>query len=851
MKAFLSHASADKDFVLEVYKALEPHSLWLDRAEIEWGDLFLEKIEEGIKSASDFVIFWSQHSAESAWVKLEINMAFIELIKRKAIRLRIVQLDETGLPLYLEPYHCLSVATSNAPIETVVSELRSVLKQPTQGVRHRFLNRNAELGRIEDVIIDALTKVILLNGFQGIGKGALASEAFRRFFQGASVVDIPVSPGVGPTELALQLHHAAFGTLLPEMTGLEALAAIENSMKAIIGQGRFIVFRNGQYWLDPDQRLAEPLLTIIRQAADLAETSRNPVFITSTRRPRIPANLSECVVVLQVYGLEDDHTASLISLWYEISTGSQLDRENALKVASQLHGHPVAAKIASNLVAQFGAEHLLEYPQELVTLRRDLAKTLLGDLSLSNDTWNLMEVLATISVPVPSRVLVEVLGTDGESFQLAVAGATAAGIAETTDTGFLRVHPLVDDYFWRSHRGRSDYMERAATAAASLKPYFANMSTQSAEFIPLLRALFRLLAMSGDLQEAWRIRGDLLGELSSVAVTHYNRYQYDLAEVCIQEVLEGDPGNWRMRQYLARIRIRQRRWEDADELIGALLSERPRDVVIRHVLGWRLRREERYQEALDIFIGILGQRDHAPSFRDGAECLWRLDRIPDALEFLQRAKQVESDNPYALELEARIYQEIGEFERALAAANVAVVRNPRAWSLRHRRAQILSALRRRMEAVDDALVAVQLGPEQFIARSTLVSLLLDNGQREQALVNIGILDSLSINNNQRHIATHLRARALYVGGDLTRSLELVQRQINRGLNLAPSYGLLVQVKLAAYSRLSNRSLASAQLLLQQAKAALAKCRARGDHDPQIVSELGARIEGYESGNETC
>lgn len=74
MKAFLSYSSADRNLVKEVYETLEPKSAWIDYAEIEWGILFLEKIANGIKEASDFVLFRSKHSAESEWVKIEMNM---------------------------------------------------------------------------------------------------------------------------------------------------------------------------------------------------------------------------------------------------------------------------------------------------------------------------------------------------------------------------------------------------------------------------------------------------------------------------------------------------------------------------------------------------------------------------------------------------------------------------------------------------------------------------------------------------------------------------------------------------------------------------------------------------------
>ena len=75
---------------------------------------------------------------------------------------------------------------------------------------------------------------------------------------------------------------------------------------------------------------------------------------------------------------------------------------------------------------------------------------------------------------------------------------------------------------------------------------------------------------------------------------------------------------------------------------------------------------------------------------------------------------------------------------------------------------------------------------------------------------------------------------------------MVERQIRRKVNLAPSYGLLVQIRLAEYARMPDHSMASAQVLLLQAKTALASCEAQSDHDPDIISELRNRIEGLDT-----
>ena len=616
-------------------------------------------------------------------------------------------------------------------------------------------------------------------------------------------------------------------------------------MKAIVENGQFIIFRDCHHWLDGDRNLEEPLPTIIRQAAALTATVRNPIFLTSTRSPRIPTDLVQHVSIVRVNGLANDHMASLVGLWFELNKGDALDNTEALRLAANLHGHPVAAKLAANLVAQSGVDHLLTYPNELLGLRRDLAKKLIIDLNLSENTCDLMEVLSVISVPVPSKVLVGALATDNESFQNAVADATGAGIAETTDSGWLTVHPLVSDYFWRSHLDHADYKQKAGTAAVAVQEYFDQIASESPEYVALVPTVFRLYVLSDNLERAHQIRRDLTGELSQAAITHYNRRQYQLAESCIQLVLESEPQNWRMRQYLARIRIRERRWRDADDLLQSLSVERPRDLGIKHTRGWRLLREEQYEDAMAVFQGVLAEREHPASLRDMADCLYNVGRPREALEFLSRAKQLESDNPYVLDLESRIYEEAREYEPALSSVNLAIIRNPESPNLHHRRARILNALGRNPEAIWDAGEAVRLDPQHFPARGHFVSLLLDIGQHEDASPHIAALHELAINESQRQIATHLLARSLYFAGQLDKALAQVDRQISRQVNLAPSYGLLAQIKLTQYGLIQDHSLASAQIILMQAKAAVANCESQNDHDTGIVGELKNRIASLE------
>ena len=108
-----------------------------------------------------------------------------------------------------------------------------------------------------------------------------------------------------------------------------------------------------------------------------------------------------------------------------------------------------------------------------------------------------METLAIIGTPVPSSVLAKVLNLTSDSFHAGVAEATATGLANIVAPGRLTTHPLVSDYFWRSHHDREGYMQRAEVAAAILHEYLNRLSVEAVGKIEVLRAVVRLYALAG------------------------------------------------------------------------------------------------------------------------------------------------------------------------------------------------------------------------------------------------------------------------------------------------------------------------------------------------------------------
>lgn len=98
--AFLSHSSKDKPFIRQLAADLtaEGVDVWLDEQRIGIGDSIPEKIAQGLAESDFFLLATSQHSADSAWVKKELNNALVNEVQRRKVHALPLRLDDTPLP---------------------------------------------------------------------------------------------------------------------------------------------------------------------------------------------------------------------------------------------------------------------------------------------------------------------------------------------------------------------------------------------------------------------------------------------------------------------------------------------------------------------------------------------------------------------------------------------------------------------------------------------------------------------------------------------------------------------------------------------------------------------------------
>ncbi|MFC1962894.1 TIR domain-containing protein, partial [Chloroflexota bacterium] len=607
MRVFLSHSKRDKAIVEDVWKRLDKKVAWLDSVEVDLGDIILEKIEEGIKQASDFVLFWSKSASESQWVKLEVHMAFIRMLEQSGCRLRVVTLDDTPLKLYLKPFLYINVSSSiDTAAEAVASKLLTEAEQPKGSVHRLFANRHEDQRRIESAVDSTETHVILVHGIYGIGKRSLVIRAVENHFTPPEITSITVKPGTGWVELALQL--CALAGLEPPQEGLlqeEIEIIVRTAIERLHEKKVILSFYEVQHWIDEDSQPFPILRKLLEWFASIPAMTKRPVFLTSTRGLALPIALQKKIQIVRIEGLQIEDLSAIIQRWFYIEKGySLVDVKKVERISGELCGYPLAARLAASLIANFSLDYLLRYPREIMELRISLAQDLLGQTNVSPQALGILEALSAIDVPVPSTCVAIALQMEPEEFTQGIGSALSSGVLNMEGLA-LSIHPLVRDFYWRRLSSDSEYTRKVSQLADSLSHYLSTITVGSLEYAMLLPAVFRLFALTGDIRKAQSLRSDLTDTLVATAVQLYNRAKtkptLELVLMYVDLVLEGDPDHWEARLYRGRCLYQLGRATEATALFMKMKEQRQNSLAVLHSLGRVQMREQKWVPALEWF----------------------------------------------------------------------------------------------------------------------------------------------------------------------------------------------------------------------------------------------------------
>lgn len=165
MRAFLSHSSLDKDhYVVKVANKIGRDRVVYDDLTFEEGLPSIEEIDRGLNSSDLFVVFLSENSINSDWVKYELFKANL-LLKDKAKLKKIypiiidskIKYNDDRIPKWLQENNLRVVISPNKAASLILQRLRelSYKEHPKLEEKNKiFVGRNEIIEKFEMRIND-------------------------------------------------------------------------------------------------------------------------------------------------------------------------------------------------------------------------------------------------------------------------------------------------------------------------------------------------------------------------------------------------------------------------------------------------------------------------------------------------------------------------------------------------------------------------------------------------------------------------------------------------------------------------------------------------------------------------
>jgi tetratricopeptide (TPR) repeat protein len=364
--------------------------------------------------------------------------------------------------------------------------------------------------------------------------------------------------------------------------------------------------------------------------------------------------------------------------------------------------------------------------------RVSTAQGLLGQLSLDDRTESLLEALAALDGPLPGEQIAEHLGLTSEQYGHAVGVASSYTLVEERG-GFLRIHPLIRDFYVRVLRRRGDYRDRIADLATRSRSFLLLSPHDSKVRVDSLLTTFRLLSWSGRLSEALELHSTLFGTLMETAIDLYNERRYEDALAYFEAVIESTEANETAKLYAARTLAYLRRADEARGMIEDLLQSRANDPELLRVRGRIEVILRNWKSAVEYFERARQRRPKSVAIlRDLGQVNIRLERWEAARESLERAMELREPGGFVRSYYSQVLEHFGELDEARSVIESAIRVDPENPQFRHRLGRIamrqndMGAARRELER------ALSLDSSYHEAGISLVSLLLEAGEVKAA-----------------------------------------------------------------------------------------------------------------------
>jgi len=808
-KTFISHSSKDKELVLQIANKLKRENVWFDMWDMDSGDVLSEKIESGIDEAKNFLIILSQNSAQSPWVKYELNMALIKYLENEDYRIIVARIDNVEVPLRLKPF--LRIDSNNN--EKIVNSVFDSLSGEEKSFKRLFVNRNNEITSLQDMLYDKDIRFITLIGFFGIGKSSLIKEALKRTYSNPEIIEINLSAAHFGSRLTLELCSKAQIDLPKD--GATEIELKKNNLIAIetlLAKGNFIIFNRMEAVLDDEGVPNEDICNILEYLKDKEILSRYPILLLSTRWLKLDNIDKKAISNLKINGLSNVHLGQIISAEIErTDPTSNYDPKSLSKITERLHGYPLAGKLAAPFILKYGIDFLVENMQVINQLKIDIAEEILSKAKLSEKEIEILEVLSIFEYPLSTGHIYQVLKINENDFLKCIDNLVSFNLIETDGNG-LMLHPLVNDFYLRLARSSSNFKTITNSLSDIAIDHLNILQITDKTYVYWLTNACRLLFYCGRSEESRALRRDLIGELKDAAIKLYQRQDYSTSLNFCNDFLESRPNDKDILFTKARCLSRIGEMNESIEILKDLIAyenSKYRLAKYNYAIGRAYiensQKNETYlDEAEKYFMKSIKINEHESALQSMGELLFRKNKKEEAAAFIERKLESSPTDPYALSIYSDILWAMGRKSEAIGKIIEVLKFQPQNPNFIFRAGRFLAECNKLPEAYSYFSNAVKLDDSYFDARLSLADTCINLGYLDEAEKHIKILES-KIKGDKLNILDSIKANYLIQRNKISEAEDLAQKLVKKNRNVI-TLGLLAKVHIYKYKEYIKKGL---------------------------------------------
>lgn len=369
-KAFLSHSSSDKDVVRRIAIQLGNKNCTLDEISFDPGRKTLEEIFKELDSTDVFVLFISDESLKSPWVKKEIIRTKENLSKDCIDRILPVIIDKNityadkRIPKWIsKPYNLKYISNEVIILKKIKQSLREISFKKNrfnQEIEKTFVGRNIEMQKFETDVNNldnwTPTYIVAYNYFEGIGRRTFLKNALRK----ATFMDYLDSPTTITIDSKESIENFIYklNTLGKNEDIIKydfSLECLEKKIDIAVEQVKqFIDFRELIFIIDdggivlPNNKIVDWFSNIVNRD----EFNNNLIFclISKYRPNEITLRKEKKSLVYRIPELSNSETQNLFLRLLKIYGLDNLKREDKEFFINNLNGIPAQILYAVNLI---------------------------------------------------------------------------------------------------------------------------------------------------------------------------------------------------------------------------------------------------------------------------------------------------------------------------------------------------------------------------------------------------------------------------------------------------------------------------------------------------------------------